>query len=68
MKNNQSDAQGAATPKTAIFRQMIASAVALMIVGVGAWSLLGQQAPYHPDISGEEVSRDGAAELMNVNN
>jgi hypothetical protein len=68
MKNNQSNSRGAATPKTAIFRQMIVSAVALVIVGVGAWSLLGQQAPYHPDISGEEVSRDGSAELMNVNN
>lgn len=68
MKNNQINSQDAAAPKTAFFRQLIVSAVALIIMGAGAWSLLGQQAPYHPDISGNEVSRDGAAELINISN
>lgn len=68
MENNRSVSQGASAPKTAFFRQFIVSAIALVIMGVGAWSLMGQQAPYHPEISGDEVSRDGAAELNTIGN
>lgn len=42
--------------KSAMARQLIASGVAVGILGLGAWSLLGQKAPYHPDYS-DEVTR-----------
>ncbi len=37
--------------------QVIACVVALIIMGLGAWSLLGQQAPYHPEGYEGEVTR-----------
>lgn len=43
--------------KSKILRQMIASSIALAIMGLGAWTLLRQQAPYHPEILQNEVSR-----------
>ena len=42
MNNNQINRRSAA-PKTAFFRQVIVSAVALVIMGAGAWSLWAKQ-------------------------
>lgn len=52
--------------KIAIFRQMVACTFALGIMGLGAWSLLGQEAPYHPDVDGAVVTRSGT-DLVEVN-
>lgn len=45
--------------------QIIACAVALIIMGLGAWSLLGQKAPYHPEGYEGEVTR-GSSDLTDV--
>lgn len=58
---------GSAAPKSTAVRQLIASSIALGIVGIGAWSLLGQQAPYHPDTYDETVTR-GGTELFGLQN
>ncbi|WP_299027076.1 hypothetical protein [uncultured Sulfitobacter sp.] len=57
---------GAATPKSVIVRQLIVSMAALCIMGLGAWSLMGQQAPYHPEIFEEEVSRTEGSDLIRI--
>lgn len=53
--------------KTAIARQLLVCTVALGIVGAGAWSLLGQKAPYHPDIYENEVTRDNSIGILDLN-
>ena len=54
-----------ADPKTVVTRQLIVSAIALGILGLGAWSLLGQKAPYHPDGAyTDDVTRSGASDLI----
>lgn len=54
-----------ADPRTVMTRQLIASAIALGILGLGAWSLLGQKAPYHPDGAySDDVTRSGATGLI----
>lgn len=64
MKSNKN--QTGPMPKSVVLRQLIACAVALCIMGLGAWSLLGQNAPYHPDTYGGEVSRDAVPSLTSV--
>lgn len=49
--------QGASAPQKPVLGQMIACALALGIVFVGAWSLLGQASPYHPDSYEGAVTR-----------
>lgn len=66
MRNTRPERQGAATPKSLLLGQLIVSGVALGIMGAGVWSLTGQQAPYHPQMSPEEVSRAGAVKLYGV--
>jgi hypothetical protein len=66
MRNTRPERQSAATPKSLLLRQLIFGGVALGIMGAGVWSLLGQQAPYHPQMSPEEVSRAGAVKLYVV--
>ncbi|WP_298859260.1 hypothetical protein [uncultured Sulfitobacter sp.] len=51
--------------KTAILRQVIACSVALGIMGLGAWSLLGQKAPYHPEAFNDAVTR-GPSDLTGI--
>lgn len=60
------NAQGAATPKSVLIRQVIFCMAALGIMGAGAWSLMGQSAPYHPDMIDEDVTRSGASALTHV--
>lgn len=55
--------QGAATPKSIVVRQVIFSLAALGIMGAGAWSLMGQTAPYHPDTFSDEVARNDTTAL-----
>ena len=43
------------------FRQVIASSVALGIIGLGVWSMWSQSAPYHPDT----VTRGDGPVLVN---
>lgn len=47
--------EGTSAPQKPMLGQAIACGLALGIVGLGAWSLLGQEAPYHPQ------TYDGAA-------
>lgn len=42
-------------------RQVIASSVALGIIGLGVWSMWSQSAPYHPDT----VTRGDGPALVN---
>ena len=49
-----------------VARQLIVCAVAVGIMGFGAWSLMGQNAPYHPEVFENEVSRDGSVDILNV--
>lgn len=64
----QKTQQGAVTPKSVVLRQMIFCLAALGIVGVGVWSLMGRSAPYHPEITDDDVTRGDASELMQVTN
>ena len=50
----------------ALARQLIVCTVALGIVGLVAWTLLGQTAPYHPDVYNDEVSRDSRSNILIV--
>ena len=45
--------------------QVIACAVALGIMGLGAYSLLGHSAPYHPDSYDNAITR-GASDLTGI--
>lgn len=56
--------QTSPVPKSALVRQLIASAVALGIMALGAWSLMGQKAPYHPEAYTDDVTRLGASGLI----
>lgn len=40
---------GSSAPSKPVLGQVIACVLALGVMGVGAWSLLGQASPYHPD-------------------
>ena len=51
--------------KTAILGQVIACTVALGIMGLGAWSLLGQKSPYHPEAYDDAVTR-GTSDLTGL--
>lgn len=69
MDSKANKRQPAGVPKTpdsksVMARQLIASGVAVGILGLGAWSLLGQKAPYHPDYS-DEVTRGDPSSLTN---
>ncbi|KIN74659.1 hypothetical protein [Sulfitobacter guttiformis] len=44
-------------PRPSALRQLIVCGIALVIMGLGAWTLLGQSAPYHPETGDSEVSR-----------
>lgn len=48
---------GTPAPEKPAFGQAIACVVALCIMALGAWSLLGQKAPYHPEIYEGDVTR-----------
>ena len=63
---SQKKAKTAAKPKADLTRQIIFSLAALGIMGLGAWSLTGQSAPYHPEGFEDEVSRGSATELTGV--
>ena len=52
--------------KSVAARQLIASGVAIGILGLGAWSLLGRNAPYHPDVSPDDVTRGGPSGLSTI--
>jgi hypothetical protein len=52
--------------KSPLFRQLIACSVALGIMALGAWSLMSQQAPYHPAPVENEVSRTGIDSIADV--
>lgn len=58
--------RGAATSKSIVVRQVIFSLAALGIMGAGAWSLMGQTAPYHPEIYSDEVARNDTSPLTYV--
>jgi hypothetical protein len=60
------NAQGAASPNSVFMRQVIFCMAALGIMGAGAWSLMGQSAPYHPDMIEEDVTRSDASALTDV--
>jgi len=49
--------QDSVASKAAVRRQYIACAIAVGIMALGGWALTGQQAPYHPDLPPEEVTR-----------
>lgn len=66
MQEIRPEPRGVNTPQSPLLRQLIFSAFALGVMGLGAWSLLGQEAPYHPPVSSDEVSRNGVTELLNV--
>lgn len=51
------------TPSSPLARQMFASAVALLIMAGGIYTLMAQNAPYHPDTG---VTREGIADLTAV--
>lgn len=53
-------------PASALGRQLIISAVALGIIGAGAWSMWSQSAPYHPQIAPETVTRGDAPALSDT--
>jgi hypothetical protein len=57
MDSNTGKPQGSAAPKLATMRQLIACGVALGIMALGAWSLMGQNAPYHPEAYTDDVTR-----------
>jgi len=62
----QNNTKSAVAPKSVVIRQVIFSVVAIGIMGLGAWSLMGQNAPYHPDMSGGEVTKDDVGSLHSV--
>lgn len=49
-----------AAPKSAIIGQILACTVAVAIMALGLWTLLGQNAPYHPDGVNDDVTRSDA--------
>lgn len=57
MPSKPTHTESTSTPKNAMIGQIVACTVALGIMGLGAWSLLGQKAPYHPDGYDPEVTR-----------
>lgn len=57
-KSNKPDSLPAR--QSALGRQIVFSAIALGIIGLGAWSMWGQNAPYHPQIVPEDVTRGDA--------
>jgi len=57
---------GTASAKTVLIRQIIFSLAALAIMGIGAWSLMGQNAPYHPDFADGDVSKGEINSLHSV--
>jgi|GEM_PF-2374004 hypothetical protein len=61
MTKNRHQTPAKADAKSKILRQLIASTVALTIMALGAWTLLGQHAPYHPAIDENQVSRGDAS-------
>ncbi|MEP1767086.1 MAG: hypothetical protein ABJJ53_10685 [Sulfitobacter sp.] len=62
----QNDTDGAVAPKSVAIRQLIISVTALGIMGLGCWSLMGQNAPYHPDLVEGDVSKDIVPDLHSV--
>jgi hypothetical protein len=60
------NAQGVATPNSVLMRQVIFCMAALGIMGAGAWSLMGQSAPYHPDVFQDDVTRNDVSALTQV--
>ncbi|MGB5864498.1 MAG: hypothetical protein WBG95_09365 [Sulfitobacter sp.] len=50
--------------QTSVKRQLIVSIVALGIVAGGGWSLLGQDAPYHPEGFGDVVTQNASEGLV----
>ncbi len=63
MKKQSQDMRNTQSPVT---RQLIVCAVAIGIMGFGAWSLMGQNAPYHPEGFENEVSRDSGLGILSV--
>lgn len=57
--------EGTSAPTKPILGQVIACTVALGIMGLGAWSLLGQSAPYHPESYDNAITR-GASDLTGI--
>jgi hypothetical protein len=50
-------------PKNPLLSQMIVSAVALGIIGLGTWTMVNENSPYHPEIYPEDVTRGGTGGL-----
>ncbi|MCX7565714.1 hypothetical protein OS189_05120 [Sulfitobacter sp. F26169L] len=66
MKKTDKNTPDHSGPKSPFVRQMIVSFIALSIMGVGIWSLMGQKAPYHPDGFDDEVSRGEVPALNTI--
>lgn len=52
--------------KSTIMRHLLVSAIALGIMGLGTWSLLGLEGPYHPTAYDGDVSRDISSDILDV--
>jgi len=50
-------------PRNPLRSQLIVSAVALTIIGLGSWSMIEEKSPYHPDGVSGEVTRAGPSAL-----
>jgi hypothetical protein len=66
MKQRPTESERTAARQSVILRQLIVSAVALGIVAVSAWSLLGLRAPYHPTIPVDDVTRGAGPAQWNI--
>ncbi len=66
MTETRKKPQGPATPEASLKGQVIVSMIALGIVLLGGWTLMGQQASYHPQIPPEDVSRGDVSSLSQV--
>ena len=64
MAPNTGKPHNPAAPESGIKRQLIASGIAVAVMALGAWSLLGQKAPYHPEIGSGDVTRSDTPGLM----
>jgi len=63
-RKNTNPARDIAARHTNFVPQAIVCAIALGIMGVGAWSLTGQTAPYHPDYATDAVTRGDGPDLL----
>lgn len=58
--------QGKTQTNSALGRQVIVSVIALGIIGLGAWSMWHQSAPYHPEFGAENVTQGAVTALSDT--